>query len=357
MAIGDSLLDRLFNQAVLTELVTQPVLTAMESEPRLGDQIAPLQNIDGQYVSMRVRDVHAFGIGQFKAPEATPPLVDLTGREEREEIFELVQLDEMHRISPTRWERLQSTDENIAAEEARKLVEIGQELEIRNQRLTEKMRWDALKGTLVVSYQQADAVLQINYPKPAGHSPTVSVDWTDTTNSDPIADIKGWQQQVADSSGFPGTLVHLSSEDYELIAVNEKLKGYFNIPAGQPFRPQQDDIEGLLEPGTRLVITNAGYRTASVGASRAAADHTRYLPVHEVLVTTPYTLEGQRIADTPNGDVQIQTGYNSTAFLKGPASEIKLDSDSYNYFLRHASRRIPRILRPEAILWATVEAP
>jgi hypothetical protein len=354
--MAPTFLDRLFNQAALTELTVQPVQTAMEAERRLGDTIAPLQNVDGQYVSLRVRDVHAFGIGQYKAPEATPPLVDLTGREESESIFELVALDEMHRISPTRWERLQSTDEAVLAEEARRLVEIGQELEIRNQRLTEKMRWDAFKGTLIVQYQQGDAVLQIDYPKPTGHNPTVSVFWTDTVNADPIADIKGWQTQIANSAGFAGTRVHLSSDDYELIVNNQKLKGYFNIPVGQPFRPQQDDIEGLLEPGTQLVITNAGYRASTVGASRAAADHTRYLPVGKVFVTTPYTVEGQRIADTPNGDVQIVTGYNSTAFLKGPTSEVKLDLGSMQYFLRHASRRIPRILHPECLLYASVRA-
>lgn len=350
-----TLLDRLFNQAALTELTVQPVLTAMEAEPRLGDQIAPLRQIDGQYVALRVRDVHAFGIGQFKSPEATPPLVDLTGREEREEIMELVALDEMHRISPTRWERLQSSDENVVAEEARRLVEIGQELEIRNQRLTEKMRWDAFKGTLVVTYQQSDAVLQIDYPKPTGHNPTVSVLWTDTVNSDPVADIKAWQLQLANSSGnAETTIIHLSSEDAELILNNDKLKAYYNIPAGQPFRPTLEDVEALLLPGGTFKITDAGYRASTVGASRARADHTRYLPVGKVFVTTAYSVEGQQIADTPNGQVQFVTGYNSTAFAQGPISEVKLHLESMNYFLRHASRRIPRILRPECLLYATV---
>src|ERR1044072_6576960 len=122
-----TLLDRLFDQSVLTNLIVKPVQTTMEAEPRLGDLIAPMKDVDGQFVRMQVRSVHAFGIGQFKAPEATPPLVDLTGREEQEQISgELLQLGEMHRISPTRWERLQSTDEAIVAQETRNIVEIGQ---------------------------------------------------------------------------------------------------------------------------------------------------------------------------------------------------------------------------------------
>ena len=118
-----TLIDRLFNQAVLTDLVVRPAQTAMEAAPRLGDSIAPLKDVPGQFVRMQVRSVHAFGIGQLKAPEATPPLVDLTGREEQEQISgELLQLDEMHRISPTRWERLQSTYEDIVAQESRNIV-------------------------------------------------------------------------------------------------------------------------------------------------------------------------------------------------------------------------------------------
>lgn len=352
-----TLLDRLFNQSVLTDLVVKPVQTAMEAAPRLGDQIAPLRDIQGQFVRMQVRSVHAFGIGQVKAPEATPPLVDLTGREEQEQISgELLQLDEMHRISPTRWERLQSTDENIVAQESRNIIEIGQELEIRNQRLTEKFRWDALKGTLIAQYQQNDSVLQIDYPKPTGHNPVLTgVNlWTDLVNSDPIANIRTWQAQVATSSGFQATQVHLSSDEFELIVLNQKVKTYFNVPVGQPFRPTPEDLVALLAPGTNFVITDAGYRPASVGASMAATDHVRYLPLGNVMLSTPYSIEGQQIADTPNGDVHVVTGFNSTALVRGPISELKLDTDSMNYFLRHASRRIPRILRPECILWATV---
>ena len=74
----------------------------MEAAPFLGEQIAPMFDVDNQYISMRVEDIHAYGIGQFRAPEATPPLMDITGREEREEMIELAHLDEMHRVSPLR---------------------------------------------------------------------------------------------------------------------------------------------------------------------------------------------------------------------------------------------------------------
>ena len=110
MAVIDDIMD----QAALTDSIVGPVETEMETAPFIGEQIAPMQDTDSQYVSMRVEDLHAFGIGQFRAPEASIPLMDITGREEREEVIELAYLDEAHRISPRRWEILTQGGETLA---------------------------------------------------------------------------------------------------------------------------------------------------------------------------------------------------------------------------------------------------
>lgn len=351
MAVIDDILD----QAILTEAIVGPVETEMESAPFLGEQIAPMQDVDDQYVSMQVQDFHAFGIGQFRAPEATPPLMDITGREEREEVIELAHLDEMHRISPMRWERLNSTDERVAGREGRKLIEIGQILERRNERLTEWMRWQAFSGQLTIEYQYRDTALVIDYPLPAGHKPTVTNAWSDTTNADPIQDMRTWQNLIATDAGAAGIRIAMPSEDIENVLNNQKLKGYFNVPAGQPFLPTLDDVIALLKPGTTIVPQDSAYRDEDVGASKAATDHTRFLPRERVLITTDYVLNGTPIADTPNGLVEIATGFNTTASLAGPQSEVILKGEGvYHRFLRQASRRIVRLRRPEAFLYADV---
>src|SRR3954462_9178762 len=171
MAVIDDIMD----QASLTDSIVGPVETEMETAPFLGEQIAPMQDTDSQYTSMRVEDLHAFGIGQFRSPEASIPLMDITGREEREEVIELAYLDEAHRISPRRWEILTQGGDTLAAREVRKLVEIGQILERRNERLTEWMRWQAFSGTLTIEYQLRDTALVINYPFAAGHQPTAAI--------------------------------------------------------------------------------------------------------------------------------------------------------------------------------------
>lgn len=352
MAVIDDILD----QAALTDSIVGPVETEMEQAPFLGEQMAPMFDIDGQYVSMRVSDMHAYGIGQFRAPEATPPLMDITGREESEEVIELVHLDEMHRISPIRWERLNSNDDRIAGREARSLIEIGQILERRNERLTEWMRWQAFSGELTVEYQQRDTALVIEYPLPAGNKPSVSVPWSDTVNSDPVNDIRTWQTQGAVQVGAAGLWIHLPSEDLELVLNNQKLRDYFNVAVGQPFLPSEEDVLRLLRPGTRFITQDSAYRDESVGASVDPDDHTRFLPVGSVLLTPAnYRANGAPIADTPNGVVEIATGYNTTALLPGPQSEIVMKGDGvYQRFLRQASRRIVRLRQPGAFVYADI---
>lgn len=351
MAFIDDILD----QALLTDSIVGPVETEMEQFPYRGEQIAPMFDTDGQYISMRVEDLHAFGIGQFRSPEATPPLMDLTGREEREEVIELVYLDEMHRISPIRWERLNSTDPKISAREARKLIEIGQILERRNERLTEFMRWSAFSGQLTVEYQQRDTALVIDYPLPSGHKPNASISWSNLVSSDPIADLRTWQAQVATSAGAAGINIHLSTEAQEVLLANQNLPGYFNIPDGQPFLPAIEDVVRLLKPGTQFLTTDHAYREEGVGAAKAPSDHERFLPVDKVLMTTEYKLNGTPIADTVNGLVETATGYNTTALQPGPQSEVIMTGvGAYQRMLRQASRRIVRLRKPEAFLYADV---
>ena len=354
MAVIDDIMD----QAALTDSIVGPVETEMETAPFIGEQIAPMQDTDSQYVSMRVEDLHAFGIGQFRAPEASIPLMDITGREEREEVIELAYLDEAHRISPRRWEILTQGGDTLAAREARRLVEIGQILERRNERLSEWMRWGAFSGQVTLEYQQRDTALVIDYPLPSGHKPTVAVSWTDTANSDPVNDLKTWLTTVSNDAGAPGRKIHISDDDINLVVTNQKLRNYFNVAVGQPFMPTLDDVLKLLPPGTQFIPTNHAFRDETVGASKAPQDHTRYLPVGNVLITTDYNIEGTQIAETLNGPVEIKTGPDSTSFLPGPQSEIILKGEGvYTRLLRQGSRRIVRLKRPEAFLYADVRLP
>ena len=71
-------------------------------------------------------------------------------------------------------------------------------------------------------------------------------------------------------------------------------------------------------------------------------------------MTTEYSLDGVRIADTLDGQVTVSRSYNEVDIRQGEQAEVMLDHISKTHFLRYASARIPRIIIPEAFLWATV---
>jgi len=349
----------IWDQAVLTRLIDEPVETALEQAPRLGDQIAPLVNTESMFARMDVGRTYSFGIGQFKAPNAMPALVEMPVTERREALIEMVNLEEMHRINSEQWQRLNSPDENVRRAEGLDVVTRGSILRRRLERLTEKMRWDVFTtGSLTITYPRTNSQLFIDYGFLPGHLPTVLGDgWADPSTSDPVADIEGWQQQVADDSGTLGTNIHLTSSTAQLIVQSESIRGYFNVPEGQPFRPTLAMVAELLAEGTKFIIHDAGWRPMMSGAARDEAAHTRYLPNHKVLVTTDYQIEGEPIADTLNGQVEISSDYNDTNILVGPQAEVILDHMTKNRYLREAGKRIPRLIHPECFLCAQVYTP
>lgn len=345
----------IYDQAVLTTLINEEVDTALEQTPFLGETIAPNQNLAARMARMDVGRTYSFGMGQFKAPNAMPALVEMPVTERREALIEMVQLEEMHRINSEQWIRLQSSDENIRNSEGLDVVERGSILRRRLERLSEWMRWQVfVNGTLTITYPRTNSQLLIDYGWLAGHKPTPATLWSDLTNADPVADLEAWQQLLADDSGHLGTRIHLTSAAAKNVLNNTKLKTYFNVPAGQAFRATLDQVAQLLAEGTTFVVHDAGFRPMASGAARTDASHTRYLPVNKVVLTTDYSIEGEQIADTLNGQVEIGVAYNDTAIQMGPSSEVILDHMTKNRYLRQAAARIVRILHPECFVSATV---
>jgi hypothetical protein len=353
----------IWDQALLTDVITRPSPSAPgigDSSDLLGQKIAPLVPHPARSAKIRLTEARPFGKGQFRAPDATPMLFKPPGDMYEERIIELVLLDEMERIMEEQWMSLNSADENISRAAGRSIVERGQILQTRNERLTEWMRWQAFNGELVVPYPTGSS-LYINYGLPAGHRPTAATLWSDTTNADPIADIAAWSNKLADDSGFYGKYLHMTSETYDLLIRNAKIKGMINFyaaGASNILRPRREDINNLFTSFSQdieIVIYDNGYR--DVGATGyGKSSITRYLPTGKVLLTTDYVLDGVRIADTLDGLVTVSAGYNNVSIRPGFQAEVMLDHISKTHFLRAASARIPRIIIPEAFLWATVTA-
>lgn len=347
----------LFDQAVLTDVIRKPLTVRNETTGFLGERIAPVAPIQSRVAKMEVSDVVAFGLGQFKAPDATPALYK-PRTEWREQVIELALLEEMERISGEDWLKLNSSDDTIRRVAGLDLVERGRVLQLRNERLSEWMRWQAFQGRLTITYPTGSQLF-IDYGLPAGHKPTAAVLWSDVANADPVADIQAWSEQIAASSGVYGSVIHMSSKTWDYLIRNTKIKNMVNFQvngANSILRPTRDNILELFTSfatGMTIEIYDNGYRAEGVTGSNPAS-LTRYLPEGYILMTTPYTVDGSRIADTLDGQVLVSSDYNKVAIRQGPQSEVILDHMSKNHFLRQASARIPRLRHPECFLWARI---
>lgn len=347
----------IFDQAVLTDIVKKDLVTSREDQAFLGETIAPTVPIQSRVARMQVADVVAFGLGQFKAPDATPPLYK-PRTTWREQVIELALLEEMERISGEDWLKLHSSDTTIQRVAGLDLVERARVLQLRNERLTEWMRWQSFQGRLTVTYPTGSQLF-IDYGLPTGHKPTASVLWSDVANADPVADIQAWSELIAADSGQYGRKVHMNSKTWDYLIRNTKIKNMINFYSPQApnlNRPRRSDIMELFTSfatDVDITIYDNGYRAEGV-TSVAPGGLTKYLPDGYILMTTDYTIDGERIADTLDGQVLVGAGYNSVSIRQGPQSEVILDHMSKNHFLRQASAKIPRLRHPECFLWAKI---
>lgn len=350
-----------WDQATLTDIITKPMpgsLGVGVEGDLLGERIAPLVPHANRLAKIRFQESRGFGKGQLRAPDATPALFKPPGDTYREELIELALLDEMERIMEDQWMFLNSNDENVARAAGKTIQERGNILRLRNQKLTEFMRWQAFQGELTLTYPTGSS-LYINYGLPTGHKPTAATLWSDATNADPIADLTAWSLKLADDSGYAARYAHMTTPTYNYLINSTKVKNQINFNASGAnsiLRPRREDINNLLTSFSNdmeIVVYDDGYRDVNAtGYGRSSL--TRYLPDNKVLMTTDYVVGGTRIADTLDGQVTVSAGYNTVSIRQGEQAEVMLDHISKTHFLRYASARIPRLLVPEAFLWATV---
>ncbi len=352
-----------WDQALLTHVINRPpdglvAGAAEDTTPLLGAQIAPLRPVNTRNVKVSISDLRPFGTGPARAPDATPPL-HKPSVSRQETILELILLDEMERISEEDWMKLNSDDEQYRLSAGASLVDRGRILKIRNQRATEKLRWQAFTGTATVRFADSADQVVIDYGLPAGHKPTASVLWSDTTNADPVSDVQAWAEVLATDTGFYGSKLHMNSKTYTYLLNNTKLKNAMNFYANSApayLRVRPEDITNLFTSyfsNVQVILYDNGYREEGTSGFGLGST-TKYIPDGYVLMTTDYTLDGVPIADMPDGLVQVRTGYNQTALRQGEQAEVLVEGIPGNHLLRYASARIPRLLIPEAFMWIRV---
>lgn len=351
-----------WDQAALTNEINRPLEgrdpgAAEDSAVRLGDSLFPMTPTYETVVKVNVQEVKPFGIGQFRAWDASVPLFKPEVAWS-EVLTELVLLDEQERIKEHEWKKLNSPNEEERRSAGLDLARRGRILRLRNERATEWMRWKLLQEQLVIPFNDGTE-LPISSGMLASHRPQGAVSWADTTNADPVADIQAWSELLADDIGFYGRHVYMNSKTYNYLIYNAKIKNAINFyasGANSILRPRKEDILNLFETFSQsldISIYDNGYRAVGeAGVGRPSL--TKYLPDGYVLVTTELTLDGDRVMDTLDGVVSVSTGWNEIQLKQGPQAQVTVDHESFNHMFRYASSRMPRIILPDAIVWARV---
>lgn len=358
----------LYPQAALTDIVRRSLETAWESIPAPGASIAPLKPVMDRLIRRDIAEVAPFGIGQFRAPDASPPIYN-PKINYSEEVTELLLLDEMSPVTEDLYVRMTSDVPAVRARAGVDLATMGKILQLRFERLTEVMRWQVFKGNpLVVNYAGGQSY-EINYNYLETHKVSTGIPWTDKLNSTPIDDMRAWQKIIANDTGVYGSRFHMNSMTFQYLQRSNQARGYLTQTDRNNFLPKVDDILALLWGSTPsdaqggvaaeppiLIVTDAGYREESetpateYGYNRGQSAMTQYLQNGEVLLTTDYVFEGENIADVADGPVVLSDTWNSLKKEIGPQSELIIDHDSKTTFFRQGCSRFVRMRRPQCFL-------
>jgi hypothetical protein len=350
----------LFDQQALTEVIRRNIEEETnandggEDRAFIGASFAPLVSVASRTARIAVADVEPYGMGQFKSPDATPPLFKPKPRYE-ERLYELVELDEMERFLGTEWMLLNSSDPLIARGAILSLVERLRIMLSRNDLLPEWMRWEAVKGVLSIDYPDGSTQV-IDYGMDPSHQPVLTGTdvWTDHTNSDPLGDLFAWSAIGAVDAGRYYNTVYLNSVTWRHLVYNENIRSYLSALGRSIMLPTTTDMQALMREGTgNFILNDSGY----LPDGATTHELTKFIPDNRVLLTPGNTLFGNRIMDVADGQVLVggDTGAAPT-IRQGYQTEVIANPFSKNVFRRAASARIPRIYFPEAFLYATVGA-
>lgn len=345
----------IFEQTALTETIRREWRALVQQadgedrDERLGARILPSKTHNGRMVKLRVQDILPTGLAQFRAPHGEPAL--WTPRPTlREEVWELVDIDEMHRIDPVQMLALKSPDPNVMREATLSLTERGAMLQQRNELRTEWMRWECLKGALVVPFPNAGSVT-INYGIPGGHFPTFGVPWTTFATSDPIEDLWALGAVAIADAGLYLSKFIMNNVTFRKLQRSERIREILSSYGRNVMIPTDGDLKALLRENAQWELNDAGYLPENASDKTL----TKFIADGKIMATTPnYTYAGHRIGDMKDGWVLVSLpNQEEPVARQGMQSETLSNKMRKQTFLRQASARMPVLYAPEAIAWGT----
>jgi hypothetical protein len=360
----------IWDSATNTEVVRRSLTTALEDENFIGPTLLPLVNVQDRRIKRGSIEIEAFGMAQMKARNATPPIF-VPSIAVTEEYIELADIDEMSPIEEDEWERLTGSNEFEKNRVGVDVLNRARILQLRNERRTEWMRWQAMYDTLTVTMaDEPGQQMWLRYGIPPANKVTVSPLWSSRATSTPITNIRAAQRSLFTQLGKWGSRIYMAPDTWDNLANSAEVAALLNDRNdGSQKLPTVSTIESLLYGGAgsnerprpgmptpTVTITSAGYRDSGVGTARGTTGMTYFLPENRVLITTEPTISGEKIGDMPNGRVAVKP--NPTAepeWRQGPQTETLVSAmPPYVHYTRQVCVRIPRINIPSALYWLNV---
>jgi hypothetical protein len=359
----------IWQSATNTEIVNRSLTTALEDENFIGPTLLPLVDVRDRRVKRGSIEIEAFGMAQMKARNATPPIF-VPSVAVTEEYIELADIDEMSPILEDEWEKLTGDNDFERNRVGADILQRARILQLRNERRTEWLRWQAMYDALTVTMaDEPGQQMWLRYGIPPSNKITAST-WSNRATSTPIANIRAGQRYLFTKLGKWGSRIYMGPDTWDNLAYSTEVTNLLNTDTGGGQKlPTVRTIESLLYGGAgtnerprpgmptpTVTVTSAGYRDSGQGVNRGAEALTYFLPEGRVLITTEPTISGERLGDMPNGRVAVKP--NPTAepeWRQGPQTETLVSAmPPYAHFYRQVCVRIPRINIPSAFYWLNV---
>lgn len=353
----------------LTETVNRAVQSAMEGESYVGPQFMPLSPVRDRKLKRRIVQIAAAGLANFKAPHATPTIF-VPQIQYDEEFISLVDMDEMSPISEDEWEKLTGENEYERMRVGADILQRQRLIQLRFEARTEWMRWQAATGTLRAQMvDNANQYIDVKYGVPTSNNAVITPSWTSRLTSTPTANIRAAQKYLFQTLGVWGSRIFMGPDTYENWQYSTEVRNLLKPTAtGDFIIPTVSQLESLLYGGVgaaerqrpgmptpTVIVTSAGYRTQGA-YSFGTGDMNYFLPEGKVLVLPSQTVNGENIADMPDGRVLMRPSPSADpTWRQGSSTETLISTmPPYTQYVRQACVRIPRINVPQSFYWLSV---
>jgi len=273
--------------------LTLAIKKLIRTETFRGKEILPLVDTNVRKFKMVVREADMpYGIGQFKAPDGDTPIAEIRGQKNSPTVtyISAVDLEEMFPLEET--DLLESADALVRANKIDEIIDLGKLLQLRNERLTELMRWNALKNTLQITFSDGTVVDVDQYGDYAAthicdtiaSGVAASVDWSDTDNSVPKTDLELIADLIETDSTYSAMHVWMRRSTFRYLQRSAQWSNYLTF-LDRPYRVvNMNDLSNLLDI-PNIHIYEGGWKD-NAGTTQY------YLPESHILVTSEPNVDG-----------------------------------------------------------------